>query len=34
MKNNTAAHLGKYVMVNNVPHKFVDGKLIALTKKG
>jgi hypothetical protein len=31
---NTAAHLGKYVVVNNVPHKFVNGKLIALTKKG
>ena len=34
MKNNSAAHLGKYVMVNNVPHKFVNGKLVALSKKG
>ena len=34
MKNNNAAHLGKYVMVNNVPYKFVDGKLVALAKKG
>jgi hypothetical protein len=34
MKNNNAAHLGKYVMVNNVPHKFVNGKLVALSKKG
>ncbi len=32
MKNNPA-HLGKYVVVNNVPHKFVNGKLVALTKK-
>lgn len=34
MKNNNAAHLGKYVVVNNVPHKFVNGKLVALAKKG
>ena len=26
--------LGKYVVVNNVPHKFVNGKLVALAKKG
>lgn len=32
MKNNPA-HLGKYVMVNGLPHKFVNGKLVALTKK-
>jgi hypothetical protein len=34
MKNNNAAHLGKYVVVNNIPHKFVNGKLVALSKKG
>jgi hypothetical protein len=34
MKNNNAAHLGKYVVVNNVPHKFINGKLVALSKKG
>jgi hypothetical protein len=32
--NNNAAHLGKYVVVNNVPHKWVNGKLVALPKKG
>jgi len=31
---NTTTHLGKYVVVNNVPHKWVNGKLVALSKKG
>ncbi len=32
MKNNPA-HLSKYVIVNNTPHKWVNGKLIPLNKK-
>ena len=29
----TPKHNGKYVVVNNIPHKWVDGKLVALVKK-
>ncbi len=33
MKNTNQAHASKYVTINGVPHKFVDGELKPLVRK-